>query len=102
MFKYEYLWIVVLVLIFETLILIPFHKHLQNEYESIFACVAFGNFAGVFLGAIAMSIIGVILGSFCKFIGVANYEEIAINVIEIGVVISSFIGYIAMIISEWD
>jgi hypothetical protein len=102
MFKYEYLWIVVLVLFFETVALIPFKKHLRNEGESIFACVACGNFAGIFLGTAGLSILGFILGSFLQFIGVIGYREIMINFAEYGIIISSFIGYGAMIVSEWD
>ena len=102
MFRYEYLWIIVLVLAFETLILIPFKKHLQNEEESIFICVAVGNFAGIVLGTVGLSIIGVILGSFLQFIGIVDYREIVINFVEFGILISSFIGYVAMIVSEWD
>lgn len=100
MFKYEYLWIVVLVLFFETIALIPFKKHLLHEGESIFACVFFGNFIGIILGAVIMLIIGTILGSFCEFIGV-DYKEIMFYIVDIGVAISSFIGYVAMIVSEW-
>jgi hypothetical protein len=101
MFKYEYLWIVVLVLFFETVALIPFRKnHLSDD--SIFICVACGNFAGIFLGTAGLSILGFILGSFLQFIGVVGYREIMINFAEYGIIISSFIGYGAMIVSEWD
>ncbi len=101
MFKYEYLWIIVLVLAFEAVALIPFKKHLLHDGESIFFCVFIGNFTGVILGAVAMTIIGLILGSFCEFRGIVDYKEAITNILDIGVVVSSFIGYIVALTSEW-